>query len=388
MVSGISGKYAIVGIGETEVGKLHGRSVDTIHMDAMKAAVEDAGLQPAQVDGLLTNQPINDFYRSYASHLAALGGLQPTYATDLGLGGATPAAMAQHAAMAIDAGMAETVLCVHGRKPATGKEEPFRASIRNGAEDFEHPFNVIGAPAQHAAVARRHMHEFGTTSEQLAAIAIAARKHASLNANATMRDLMTVEEHQASRWIVKPFRLLDCCLVSDGGGAFVVTSAERAKDMPQRPVYILGMGQHHPRNSLMEMDPLTTGGGAISSQNAYRMAGLGPEDMQFAQFYDCFTMTTLITIEDYGFCPKGDGGPWVQGGRIEVGGELPVNTHGGLLSQAHVEGMLHVTEAVKQLRGGAVEPERQVEGAEVGIVSGHGGAFNTHATLILASRTS
>ncbi len=164
-----------------------------------------------------------------------------------------------------------------------------------------------------------------------------------------------------------------------------MTSAERARDFPKPPVVILGMGQHHPHFSIMDAPSLTTLGGKKSSEAAYRMAGLSPKDMNFAQIYDCFTITTLITLEDYGFCAKGEGKDFVKDGRIEIGGQLPVNTHGGLLSQAHLEGMLHVTEAVKQLRGCEVEPERQVANAKVGIVSGHGGNLCMHSTLIVGA---
>ena len=273
---------------------------------------------------------------------------------------------------------------VHAHKQATGRQEPRRGDLYNGKEDYEEPFGLLGAPAQHASAAARHMHEFGTTSEQLAAIAVACRKHAALNPAAQMRTPITIEDVLNSRWIVKPFHLLDCCLVSDGGGAVIVTSAERARDLLRRPVYVLGFGTGH-RPDMLESPSLTTLGGARSSAQAYRMAGLEPRDMQFAEIYDCFTGIVLITLEDYGFCAKGEGGPFVEDGRIELGGQLPVNTHGGLLSQAHVEGMLHITEAVKQLRGGEVEPERQVPDARLGIVSGHGANLSAHATLILSN---
>jgi acetyl-CoA acetyltransferase len=244
----------------------------------------------------------------------------------------------------------------------------------------------MSGPGHHALAAARHMHEFGTTSRQLGAIAVATRKHANMNPAATMYSKpLTLEDHQKARWIVEPLRLPDCSLMTDGGAAFIVTSAERAMDLKQKPVYIMGMGMNHPHCSVMDAKTLTTLGGKVSSEIAYKMAGVGPKDMDFAQIYDCFTITTLITLEDYGFCPKGEGGRWVEGGRIEVGGELPVNTHGGLLSHAHLEGITHVTEAVKQLRGGNVEPARQVKDAKVGIVSGHGGYLSTHATLILSS---
>jgi acetyl-CoA acetyltransferase len=226
------------------------------------------------------------------------------------------------------------------------------------------------------------MHEYGTTSEQLAAVAVAARKHAALTPSATMRTPITVQEVLGSRPIVSPFHLLDCCLVSDGAGAVVVTAAERARDLPRPPVYVWGFGTGFTLGPL-QSPTLSTLGGKPSAAQAYRMAGLGPRDMSFAELYDCFTVVVIVTLEDYGFCASGEGGPWVEGGRIEPGGDLPVNTHGGLLSQGHVEGMLHVTEAVKQLRGNAVEPERQVKDARFGIVSGHGASLSAHATLIL-----
>lgn len=381
------GKYAIVGIGETETGKLPGVSTLALHLEAIRRALADAGLKNTDVDGLLTNQPMHDPMRSYGVIVAHAAGITPAYTTDLALGGATPVSMAQHAAMAIEAGLAHTVICVHARNQATRKLLPRRGAIRDGWEDFERPYGLNSAIANHAFAASRHMHEYGTTSEQLGALAVAARKHANLNKKAAMHGRpMRIEDHQSSRYTVAPLRLLDCCLNSDGGGAFVVTSAERARDLPRKPVYILGMGTNNPHSNVAEAPTLTTLGGKKASESAYRMAGVGPEDMDFAEIYDCFTITTLITLEDYGFCPKGEGGRWVEGGRTEIGGELPVNTHGGLLSQAHIEGMLHVTEAVKQLRGDEVEPERQVPDARVGIVSGHGGSLSTHATLILSNQ--
>src|SRR5439155_7654951 len=371
-MSNISGKCAIVGVGETKFGKVPGVSTLALHLDAIKRAVEDAGLQNSEVDGLLTNQPMHDPMRCYAVVVAHAAGITPRYTTDLAMGGATPVAMAIHAAMAIQSGLATTVVCVHARNQATKKLLPARGGeIRDGWEDFEEPYGHVSAIANHAFAAARHMHDYGTTSAQLGAIAVAARKHANLNPTATMFGRpLTIDEHQSSRWVVEPLRLLDCCLVSDGGGAFIVTSAERARDTRKKPIYMLGLGMNNPHSNVIEAPTLTTLGGKIASESAYGMAGLGPKDVNFAEIYDCFTITTLITLEDYGFCPKGEGGPWVEGGRIEIGGELPVNTHGGLLSQAHVEGMLHITEAVKQLRGAEVEPERQVPHAAIGIVSG------------------
>jgi len=379
-------KCAIVGVGETAVGKLPDMTTLAIQLDAVRLALRDAHLGPADVDGLLAIQPNNDPRRSYALSIAQAAGIRPSYATDLALGGATPVAMVIHAVMAILTGLCTTVVCVLGHKQATGHQEPRRGRLRDGLEDFEEPFGVLGAPTIHGAVAARHMHEFGTTNTQMAAVAVAMRRHASLNSSATMRAPITIADVLASRWIVKPFHLLDCCLVSDGGGAIVVTSSARGRDLPRPPVYIWGFGEGHTLGPL-ESPVLTTLGGRQASQSAYKMAGVGPKDIDFAELYDCFTAIAIVTLEDYGFCAKGEGGSWVENGRIEIGGELPVNTHGGLLSHGHVEGMLHITEAVKQLRGNAVEPARQVANANFGIVSGHGANLSAHATLILSRQS-
>jgi acetyl-CoA acetyltransferase len=378
------GACAIVGIGETPVGKFPEMTTLGVNLQAIRSALKETGLAPKHVDGLLAIQPGNDPQRSYALTLAQAAGITPSYATDLAIGGATPVSMVAHAVMAILTGLCSTVVCVLGHKQATGRLEPRHGRLRDGNEDFEEPFGLLGAPAVHAAVAARHMHEFGTTSEQFAAVAVAMRRHASMNANAMMKKPITIQDVLNSRWVVKPFHLLDCCLVSDGAGAIVITSANRARDFPKPPVYIWGFGEGHIDGPL-QSPTLTTLGGRRASEMAYRMASVQPKDMDFAQIYDCFTAIVIVTLEDYGFCPKGEGGAWVQNGRIEIGGDLPVNTHGGLLSQGHIEGMLHITEAVKQLRGQSVEPERQVNNAKLGIISGHGASLSAHATLIVGS---
>ena len=383
-MANLGGKYAIVGVGETLVGKRPDGTTHSLHLEAIRECLDDAGIRGAAVDGFLTNQPLNDAHRSYAVRLAHMAGITPVYATDLALGGATPIAMVQHAVMAIDAGMCNTVLCVHARKRSTGDATP-GYPIRRGDEHWERPWGHFAAAAGHALAAQRHMYEFGTRSEDLAEIAVSTRRHASLNANATMKKPITIEDHQQSRMIVDPLHLLDCSLESDGGGAVLVTSLERAKDFPKPPVVILGMGQHHPHFSLLDAPTLTTLGGRKSSRMAYDMAGLEPKDMDFAELYDCFTITAMITLEDYGFCEKGEGKDFVKDGRIGINGEIPLNTHGGLLSQAHLEGMLHLTEGARQLRGNEVEPERQVPDAKVGVISGHGGSLAMHATLILGT---
>ena len=233
----------------------------------------------------------------------------------------------------------------------------------------------------YALACRRHMHEYGTKSEQLGAIAVACRKHAQMTENAQQRKPMTLADYMKSPMYCDPFRLFDICQVTDGGAAVVVTSAERAKSLKHKPIYISGMGNRHPSRSIGWAPSMTETGAKESGEMAYKMAGMTPKDMDFAQIYDCFTYTALVTLEDYGFCKKGEGGSFVEGGRIELGGQLPMNTSGGLLSQGHIDGMNHITEAVRQLRGDC--GPRQVKDAEVGIVSGNGGTLSTHTTIIL-----
>jgi acetyl-CoA acetyltransferase len=291
--------------------------------------------------------------------------------------------MVVNAVAALEADLCSAVLCVGGDTQSSSTERPSHGRLASGGEDFKDPFGGGSAPIQYALAARRHMHEYGTTSRQLGAIAVACRKHACLNPNAQMRTPITIEEHQRSRPIADPFRLLDCCLVSDGAGAVIVMNADRAGDCPKSPGYIIGIGSACHFGDLVYGDSLTTTPAREAGRQAFGMAGLTPADVDLAELYDCFTYVPLVTLEDYGFCNKGEGGDFVENGRIELNGELPVNTHGGLLSQAHIGGMLHITEAVTQLRGEA--GQRQVKDAEVAIVSGQCGELGIHVTLLLGA---
>ena len=378
----LSGRYGIVGIGEAKIERRDGVTSLQLAVEAAGKAVSDAGLSWDAVDGILSHAPYGDPEFLYTIKLAEILGLQPSFAFDLHVGGATPAAAAATAAAAINAGLCHTVLYVCGEAMWTQYKErrPTHGRLRWGYEDFEEPFGLVEAPAAYALAARRHMYEFGTTHEQLGAIAVTTRWHASMNDNAQMRKPITLDDYLESRWIAEPFRLLDCSLISDFGGAFIVTSLERAVGLAASPAIILGAAQHHAHRFIASAE-LTRSGAATAGPRAFEMAGLSPKDVDVAELYDSFTYTTLLQLEDYGFCKKGEGGPYVEDGRTGVGGELAVNTHGGLLSQAHADGVLHVTEAVKQLRGSC--GERQVEGAEVALVSGSGGIFATHSTLIL-----
>jgi acetyl-CoA acetyltransferase len=376
-MSGLSGKYAIVGVGDSDVGRHLGRSGMALHLQAMTRALADAGLDKSAIDGLITRPSHSSPQFNYSGVLAGRLGIAPTYFNDTALSGASSAFMIMEAVAALEAGLCTAVICVNGDAHGAG---PRRGGITNWIEDFEKPYGMIGAPESYALAARRHMHEFGTTTEQFGAVAVACRKHASLNPNATFRTPITLADHQASRFIAEPFRQLDCCPITDGAGALIVTSAERARDLAKPPVYILGLGQGFTHSDLAYTPTMTTASMRSSSQRAYAMAGLGPKDIDVAELYDCFTYVVILTLEDYGFCKKGEGGAFVEGGRIEIGGAIPVNTGGGLLSQGHASGTLLVTEAAFQMRGGA--GARQVADAETVIVSGQCAVNGINVCLI------
>lgn len=380
----VSGHAAIVGVGASEVGRRSEKSVTALGLQAAVAAIRDAGLEKHQIDGVVIAQPRNNPQPNCSALLAERLGIRPAYINDISLGGAAAVSLVMSAVSAIEVGLCSTVLCASaGGGQAPSRDGRKHGVLASGWEDFMFPFGAVAAPIDYGLAARRHMHEYGTTSRQFGAIAVACRKHACLNPNAQMRKPITIEDHQNSRMIADPFRLLDCSLVSVGAGAVIVTAAERAKDHPKRPAYVLGMGYSCRFGSAPYADTLTTVAGKEASAQAFRMAGLGPKDVDVAELYDCFTYTVLVTLEDYGFCKKGEGGAFVENGRIELGGELPVNTHGGLLSQAHVGGILHITEAVTQLRGEA--GPRQARRADVAAVSGQCGQLGIHATLLLGS---
>jgi len=368
-------KAAIVGIGETEYSRNSGMSSLGLLLQAAKRAMEDSGLTPKDIDGVVPG-----FMGITAEDLISNFGLADLrYTTTVHMGGASAVASLQTAAMAIAAGIAHNVVCLIGwngysgmRAGAASVENIPTMPMMSNLREFEMPFGSFVPAHWFAPLARRHMHDYGTTSRQFGAVAVAMRKHAVLNEKAMMKKPITIEDHQNSRMIVDPFRLLDCCLQSDGAGAVVVTSAERAKDMRHRPVYIMGIAEGHPDSpdQIPNRPVFTEVGAKKAAPRAFAMACVTPKDIDVAEIYDCFTWVVICQLEDLGFCKKGEGGPFVEGGRIELGGELPVNTHGGLLSQAHILGMNHVVEAVRQLRGDA--GAAQVKNAEIALVTGFG----------------
>lgn len=372
-------QVAIVGVGATPQGKIPGSTALGLSIDAVRRALDDGGLDKSEVDGLLTQpgttapEGPRNFLR-----LGEVLGINPRYAGSLSMGGATGLVLLQQASLAIAAGAASTVVCVFGDAARTG------GSRFAGAAGWGDSWGIWGmfSPAANSAMtARRHMHEYGTRSRQLAEVAVACRGHAALNPDAVMREPMTVEDHQASRLVVDPLRLYDCCLISDGGVAFVVTSLERARSLRRRPVAVLGTGQAHSAETIGNPEWWYVPHQQAAAEQAYAMAGVGPGDIDVAQLYDNFTISVIVWLEHAGFCKRGEGGAFVEGGRIRLGGQLPVNTAGGNLSESYMQGWLHIVEGVRQLRGegGA----RQVEGAELCLVTGRGMTLNCAAASIL-----
>lgn len=382
-----SGKYVIAGIGETKFGKVTNSTPLSLNLEACKKAIEDAGLTNKDVDGLFSQQPYFDPTFGISTWIGEYLGLDLKISSDLNIGGATPAAMVKYAMMSIETGMCNYALCCYGENAFTGQGQERHGSYNWGLEDYYETFGALGPATLYGNIMRRHMHQYGTKAEHFGAIALACRNHANLNPDARMYGKpLTMEDYLETPYFVEPLRLTDICLISDGGCACLVTSAERAKDLKSSPVYILGLGEGHiPGHSeflYTAPDFTSPGGGSSCGQQAYNMAGLTPDDIDFAEFYDCFTSTVMVQIEDYGFCKKGEGGSFVEDGRIGLGGELPINTHGGLLSSAHIDGFNHITEGVKQLRR-EVPDQRQVKDAKIGLITGFGGLSGTYSCLIL-----
>lgn len=374
MASTLRDRTCIAGIGETEYGRggpVSEKSLLRLQLEAASRAIDDAGLRPKAIDAILPSQ-----YGPAAEELAANLGIEDLrYTATIQMGGASPVACLQTAAMAIAAGVATNALIPAGFKFYSSRraQDPSAMPMAWIARDYYVPYGLL-APAQwYSLIARRHMYEYGTTPEQLGAVAIAMRRHAQLNPAALMRERsLTMDEYLASPVIFGPYRLLDCCLETDGAAAVVVRPADHAAELPRAPVWISGVGTGHPfpADDITNRRDILRIGLSAAAPRAFAMAGATPADMDFAQIYDCFTFELVQQIEELGFCRRGEGGGFVEGGRIELGGQLPVNTHGGLLSEAHVMGMNHVLEAVRQLRGEA--GERQVKDARMGVVTGWG----------------
>ncbi|MFQ5514962.1 MAG: thiolase family protein [Myxococcota bacterium] len=382
----ITGEVAVVGVGDADQSKSSGRSAQQIALQAVERALDDAGLEPAQIDGLLYSGGIADQLDVQTFH-AHFGTAHELFVSQRG-GGMTGAALAPYlAARAIREGRATHVLNVFSVAWATqrgrmlGGPGEFHAQERFKSS-FEVPFGWFPQPVYFATIARRHMIEYGTTPEQLGAIAVACRRHANLHPGAVMRERrLTLDDYLSRPMLVDPLRVEDCCLISDGGAAFILTSTERARDLRAPSVTVAGVGEASALTGTYwsQQPDFTATPQVASAPGAFEMAGLSPSDVDVLTLYDPFTIAALMQIEDMGFCKKGEGGPFVEGSTLwHDAGALPYNTHGGLLSHAYVLGIAHVVELVRQLRG---EAAAQVPGARVGVYGGYTG--HMASTLIL-----
>ena len=378
----MSRRVAIVGAALSDTGRLDATSPFRLHHQAASRALADAGIDKTDVDGFASSGTGLLAPVEVAEYL----GLRPTWVDGTGVGGSTWEFMVEHATAAIGEGHAEVVLLAYGSTArADLKRRDRRANLSFGSRgpvQFDAPYGHT-LIAKYAMAARRHMHEFGTTVDQLAEIAVSTRDNASRNPDAYYRTPITIDEVRDSGMIADPLTKLHCCIRSDGGGAVVLTSEERARDLARRPVWVLGTGEAVSHTTMSEWDDFTESPAARSGLLAFERAGVTPEDIDVCEIYDAFTPMVLLSFEALGFCKKGEGGPFVEGGTMRVAGSLPTNTDGGGLSACHpgMRGIFLLVEAVRQLRGEC--GERQVPGAELACVNGTGGWFSSAATAIL-----
>jgi acetyl-CoA acetyltransferase len=376
----LRGTTAVVGVAESDLGEVgpHLNSLDLIAQATVRA-LDDAGLEKSEIDGLFTHSA---FFQLPPVATAEYLGIRPRYSDSTAVGGSTFVGYLRHATAAINAGMCEVALITYGstqRSAGGGLVSSGTPLIKS----YETPFGPRLPASAYALAAARHMHEFGTTREHLAEVAVAARKWAQLNPVAFEQGDLTIEDVLSSRMVSSPLTVRDCCLVTDGGGAVIVTSAERARSLRKPPVFLLGAAEAHWHKDIFQMPDLTVTAAAESGPRAFDLAGLTPSDVDVVQVYDAFTINTLLFLEDLGFCAKGEAGAFVENGALAPGGRIPVNTNGGGLSYCHpgMYGIFLIIEAVRQLRGecGA----RQVPDAHVGLVHGNGGMLSSQVTALL-----
>lgn len=374
----LSGRYVIAGIGHTAFGKLAGSDTVSLNVEACRNALDDAGVDKSLVDAVFVKVPTSAHQFMYGQKVAEALGITPRMGGCWDQGGAANITLLSFAIMAIEAGQCDVALVCYADNPRTGNRAVYGRPRGDDAA-----YGWFSTAAGYGMIHRRHMIEYGTRPEDFAAVAIASRKHGTGNPNAQLRKPLDLEQYMASPWVVDPLRKDDCALVSDGGAALVVMSAKRAKELGvAQPVPVLGFGHGQTSFELPQRATLTSTEATRAAHTAFQMAGAKPQDVDVAQLYDCFTVTVLMTLEDYGFCRKGEAGAFVRDGAIEHGGRLPVNTSGGLLSETGMPGLQLIMEGVRQMRGTA---RLQVPGAKLCVVSNQGGTMHTHGTLLLGN---
>ncbi|MDE1947262.1 MAG: thiolase family protein [Burkholderiales bacterium] len=378
MSTNSSGRHVIAGVGHTAFGKLPGRDTVSLNVEACRNALADAGIDKSLVDAVFVKVPTSAHQFMYGQKVAEALGVTPRIGGAWDQGGAANITLLSFAIMAIEAGQCEVALVCYADNPRSGNRAVFGRPRGDDAV-----YGWFSTAAGYAMIQRRHMIEYGTRVEGFAAVAIASRKHGAQNPAAQLRVPLDLDRYLASPWVVDPIRRDDCALVSDGGAAIVVMSARRARELGvAQPVPVLGFGHGQTSFEIPQRATLTSTEAARAADTAFRMAGAAPKDVDVAQLYDCFTVTVLMTLEDYGFCRKGEAGRFVADGAIEHGGRLPINTSGGLLSETGMPGLQLIIEGVRQMRGTA---RLQVPGAKLCLVSNQGGTMHTHSTLLLGN---
>lgn len=375
----LRGAAAIVGVGLSGLPSAPERTAMEILAEAVYRALDDAGLKLGDIDGLFTG---SSYHFLPSLSVAEYLGLKPKFQDTTMVGGSSFVGHLLNAALALHAGLCDVALICYGSNQGSGFG---KLKTMSETQPYEVPYEPRYPISSYALAAARHMHEYGTRREDLAEVAVAARNWAQLNPLAIKRDPLTVEDVLKARMISDPLGLLDCCLVSDGGGAVILVRRERANDFPKAPVFVLGCAGATTHRQIACMPSLTTTAAADSGPRAFEMAGLRPSDIDVVELYDAFTINTLLFLEDLGFCEKGEGGAFVRDGRIAPGGALPVNTNGGGLSCCHpgMYGIFTVIEAVQQLRGEC--GDRQVTGARTAVAHGNGGVLSSQVTSILGT---
>jgi len=365
----IRGRHAVVGVGVSRFGKVPGTSAMGFTLEASKRAIEDCGIDKHALDGVLVMMPaVMGEQHGWAARVAAELGLEPTFSSTMDMGGATAIGMIATAAAAIEAGYCNAVLCAFATQ-----NMPLGVMLQLFGSHFQIPYGDVGAITFMGHLKRRQQHDFGWKDETYGRVAVTWRRHASMNPEAQKREPFTLDDYFASKWVVEPLRLLDCCPVTDGGGAVIVTSLERARDLVKQPAVILGAGQSHSSEVIRPEGDLPRGfGGAKAADMAYRLAGISARDVDVVQIYDAFTPRVLHDLVAYGFCAPEEVNEFVAAGSLALGGKLPANTAGGLLSEGHLSGFGHIREAVRQLRGEC--GPRQVKEVAISMVTGYGGA--------------
>ena len=381
----LRGTAAIAGVATFGCGEAHGFTEMELLARSARLAVADAGLKMSDIDGLCTASVGSTMW---AMPVIEYLGLRPTFINNTMLGGSSFVAHLLPAMLALQSGQCNAVLVAYGSTQRTathGRKEIGQARRWMDPQPYENPYDPAMPVSAYALTTARHMHQYGTTRRDLAEVAVAARAWARLNPEAYMRDPLSIEDVLAARMVSDPLSVRDCCLVTDGGGAYVLVRADRAKDLKQKPIYVLGNGTACWNRQISSMHDLTVTAASESGRQAFAMAGLEPKDMDMAQLYDAFTINTILFLEDLGFCAKGEGAAFVQGGAIAPGGRLPVNTNGGGLSGTHpgMYGIYTVIEAVRQLRGDA--GVRQIKNANTAVAHGNGGTLSSQSTAVLGT---